>query len=132
MIIIHRNQLSIALKYELNDFILQSFQKSRIDDYEYFVYCKEKGIIVGFAGLYYINNNLSINQLCVHPDYRKKRIATNILQFIKNIYKNSHLILYIDKNKENSEFLHQFYLKNGFKDTETLKFDYDNEFLMEL
>jgi len=132
MIIIHRNQLSISLKYELNDFILQSFQKSRIDDYEYFVYCKEKGIIIGFVGLYYINNNLSINQLCVHPNYRKKGYATNILNFIKNFYKNSHLILYIDKNKENTEFLHQFYLKNGFKDTKNLPFDYENEFLMEL
>jgi len=132
MIIIHRNQLSIALKYELNDFILQFFHKSRIDDYEYFVYCKDKGIIVGFVGLYYINNHLSINQLCVHPDYRKKGYATNLLNFIKNIYKNSKLILYIDKNKENTEYLHQFYLKFGFKDTKTIPFDYENEFLMEL
>ena len=135
MIIIHTTNLSIDLKNNLNNFILQSFEKSRIDDYTYFVYCKNNGIIIGFVGLYYINNYLSINQLCVHPNHRNKGVATSILNFIKRVYKKSHLILYIDKNKSSTNYLHDFYLKNGFKDMidiNNLSFDKDNEYLMEL
>jgi len=135
MIIIHTTNLSKELKNSLNNFILQSFEKSRIDDYTYFIYCKNNGIIIGFVGLYYINNYLSINQLCVHPNHRNKGVATSILNFIKRIYKKSHLILYIDKNKSSTNYLHDFYLKYGFKDMidiNNLSFDEDNEYLMEL
>lgn len=135
MIIIHTNKLSINLKKKLNDFILLYFDKSRIDDYTYFIYCKNKSNIIAFVGLYYIDNYLSINQLCVDINYRNKGIAISILNFIKNIYKNSHLILYIDKNKSSTNYLHNFYLKYGFKDmidNNNLSFDEDNEYLMEL
>lgn len=135
MIIIHTNNLSIDLKNNLNNFILQSFEKSRINDYTYFIYCKNKGNIIGFVGLYYINNYLSINQLCVHPNHRNKGIATSILNFIKKIYKSSRLILYIDKNKSSTNYLHDFYLKYGFKDmidNNNLPYDEEKEYLMEL
>jgi N-acetylglutamate synthase-like GNAT family acetyltransferase len=135
MIIFHSENISINLKNKLNNFILENFQNSRIDDYTYFIYCKNKGNIIGFVGLYYINNYLSINQLCVHPDYRNKGIATYILNFIKKLYNKSHLILYIDKNKSLTDYFYNFYLKNGFKDMinhDNLPFDYENEFLMEL
>lgn len=135
MIIIHTNNLSIDLKNNLNNFILQSFEKSRINDYTYFIYCKNKGNIIGFVGIYYINNYLSINQLCVHPNHRNKGIATSILNFIKKIYKSSRLILYIDKNKSSTNYLHDFYLKYGFKDmidNNNLPYDEEKEYLMEL
>ena len=135
MIIIHTINLSKELKNNLNDFILQYFEKSRIDDYSYFIYCKKNGIIIGFVGLYYINNYLSINQLCVDSNHRNKGVATSILNFIKKIYKSSRLILYIDKNKYSTYYLHNFYLKYGFKDmidNNNLSFDEENEYLMEL
>lgn len=134
MIIIHTNNLSIELKTKLNNFILQYFEKSRIDDYTYFIYCKNNGIIIGFVGLYYINNYLSINQLCVHPNHRNKGIAIKILNFIKKIYKSSRLILYIDKNKSSTNYLYNFYLKYGFKDMiniNNLPYDEEKEYLME-
>ena len=47
-----------------------------------------------------------------------------------------NIILYIDKNKETTEYLHNYYLKYGFKDvinnTYDLTYDYENEYLMEL
>ena len=79
MIIIHTNNLSIELKNKLNDFILKYFEKSRIDDYTYFIYCKNKGNIIGFVGLYYINNYLSINQLCVDITPTEKKNKTRLL-----------------------------------------------------
>lgn len=91
-------------------------------------------MIIGFVGLYYINNFLSINQLCVHPNFRKKGIGTYIINFIKKIYKNSYLILYIDKNKFSTNYLYNFYLKLGFKDMinyYNLPFNSEKEYLME-
>jgi len=135
MIIVHTNNISFNLKQKLNDFILLSFENSRIDDYQYFIYCKKKEIIIGFVGLYYINNYLSINQLCVHPNFRKKGIATYIINFIKKIYKNSYLILYIDKNKKNTEYLLNYYKQRGFKEIDYLEtlnliYDKENEYLL--
>jgi ribosomal protein S18 acetylase RimI-like enzyme len=134
MIIFHNNKSSISskLKQEFNDLILQNFHKSRIDDYEYFIHCDHNKKVISFVGLYYIDNRLSINQLCVHNDYRRMGIAKYMLNFIKKIYKNTHIILYIDKNKPNTEYLHNYYLKFGFKDVLNLPYDYENEFLMEL
>lgn len=132
MIIIHTSNLSNELKNKLNEFILQSFEKSRINDYTYFIYCKKNGNIISFVGLYYINNYLSINQLCVDINHRNKGIATLMLNFIKKIYKSSRLILYIDKNKISTNYLHNFYLKYGFKDmiNNNLPYDEENEYLM--
>ena len=129
------NEITIEEYDEINNLILSSFKSSRINFYDNVVYYKYENRIIGFAGLYFIDKYLSINQLCIDKDYRNKGIATRILEFISNIYKYIPLILYIDKNKENTNYLYKFYTERGFKEidyfkTLNLTFDRDVEYLM--
>lgn len=121
---------------EIHELILSSFKSSRLKLYEKIIYYKNTNDkIVGFIGLYYIDKYLSLNQLCVHEEYRNMGIASLILELIFYLYKSTSIILYIDKNKETTDFLFDFYKRKGFKEIDYLKtlnltYDRDVEFLM--
>jgi len=128
--------LNIKEKLEINKFILHHFSNSRLNNYEYVIYIQNDLLdIIGFIGIYYINEYLSLNQLCIDNNYRNKGYATNLINFILDLYKEIPIILYIDKNKENTDNLYNFYSKKGFKEISYLKnhnlnYDKENEILM--
>lgn len=132
--VVNKKHLSTSFILEFNHLLFTSFKSSRIDDYETIVYLKKDDCIIAFAGLYYIQNCLSINQLCVHPNHRNQGIATNLLNFICDTFKDTILILYIDKNKPMTSYLYNFYLKNGFQEIKeenhNLPYDKKKEFLL--
>lgn len=133
------NELTIEEKREINEIILSNFKKSRLNTYENIYYYTDntnnKNKIIGVVGVYFINKYLSLNQLCIDKDYRRKGLATRLLSYIIDEYKNSSIILYVDKNKENTEYLYNFYLSRGFKEISYLKtfnltYERDKEILM--
>lgn len=129
------NEITKKEKEEINKFILKNFKISRIKFYEKIIYYKDNNKIIGFAGLYYIDKYISINQLCIDNNYRNKGLATSILNLISEIYNTTSIILYIDKNKENTNYLFNFYIKRGFKEIDYLKsfnlsYERDIEYLM--
>jgi len=129
------NEITKKEKEEINKFILKNFKISRIKFYEKIIYYKDNNKIIGFAGLYYIDKYISINQLCIDYNYRNKGLATSILNLISEIYNTTSIILYIDKNKENTNYLFNFYIKRGFKEIDYLKsfnlsYERDIEYLM--
>lgn len=129
------NEITKKEKEEINKFILKNFKISRIKFYEKIIYYKDNNKIIGFAGLYYIDKYISINQLCIDNNYRNKGLATSILNLISEIYNTTSIILYIDKNKENTNYLFDFYIKRGFKEIDYLKsfnlsYERDIEYLM--
>ncbi len=132
--IINKKHLSTSFIHELNHLIFTSFTSSRIEDYETIIYLKYNDIIIAFVGLYYIQNCLSINQLCIHPNYRNQGIATNLINFISDTFTDTILILYIDKYKTKTSYLYNFYLKNGFEEMKeenhNLPYDKKKEFLL--
>lgn len=122
-------------KIEINNLILLSFKKSRLKFYEAIVYYKFDNKIIGAVGLYFIDKYLSINQLCTHKDYRNLGIASLLLSFISEKYKSTPIILYIEKNKEDTDYLYNFYLHRGFREidylqTFNLTYEKDIEYLM--
>ena len=135
------NELKIEEKKEINELILSNFQKSRLKTYETIYYYTDNNSynnsnkIIGVIGIYFINKYLSLNQLCIHKDYRRKGLASLLLSHICNEYKNTPIILYIDKNKKDTDYLYNFYLRRGFKEISYLKtfnltYERDKEILM--
>lgn len=129
------NELDKKERLDINNLILENFEKSRLKTYETVIYYSYNNNIIAFVGLYFINKYLSLNQLCVHKNYRKNGLATNLLKIIDNLYFYIPQILYIDKNKDTTNYLFNFYSKNGFKEIDYLKtlnltYDKEIEYLM--
>jgi ribosomal protein S18 acetylase RimI-like enzyme len=129
------NELDKKERLDINNLILENFEKSRLKTYETVIYYSYNNNIIAFVGLYFINKYLSLNQLCVHKNYRKNGLATNLLKIIDNLYFSISQILYIDKNKDTTNYLFNFYSKNGFKEIDYLKtlnltYDKEVEYLM--
>lgn len=122
-------------RLDINNLILENFEKSRLKTYEFIIYYTYNNSIIAFVGLYFINKYISLNQLCVHKNYRNRGLATNLMKIIDNLYISIPQILYIDKNKNNTDYLFDFYSKNGFKEIDYLKtlnltYDKEIEYLM--
>ena len=129
------DELDKKERLNINNLILENFEKSRLKTYETVIYYSYNNNIIAFVGLYFINKYLSLNQLCVHKNYRKNGLATNLLKIIDNLYFSISQILYIDKNKDTTNYLFNFYSKNGFKEIDYLKtlnltYDKEIEYLM--
>ena len=94
---------------QCKDLINKSFKTNRFNDYKYAVIYTKNDEIIGFVGIY---DNL-LNQLCTSLEYRNQGIATKILNACKQVL-NLPIYLYIDKMKENTIHLLNFYTKNKF------------------
>lgn len=106
-------EIDIEEKEKINSLILSCFSNSRLDSYDEIIYYLFEDNIIGFIGLNIDINKININQLCVNNNYRNKGIATILLKYIEE-FSTTNLILYVDKNKNNTEELYNFYLKRGY------------------
>lgn len=89
--------------------INSNFKKNRFNTYSSIIYYIIGSDIIGFIG---ISDNY-LNQVCVNINYRNRGIASQLLQKSKEILEES-IYLFIDKNKSNTDYLVNFYIKNGF------------------
>lgn len=86
-----------------------------------FYICKEDNNIIGFAvaekdlpvGVW------NINLLCVNPTYRRKGIASNLLNEI--LSRKARLFVIETESSENYSKALQLYLKEGFKEEARIK-----------
>ena len=90
------NSTSSLIKTKINNLIFQNFEKSRLNTYEYLIYKLHNDEIIAFLGLHKYEEYLSINQLCVNNNYRNIGIATELLSYVYDKFKNNNLILFVD------------------------------------
>jgi ribosomal protein S18 acetylase RimI-like enzyme len=118
-------ELDVEEKEKINYLILSCFSNSRLDTYDEIIYYRIDDYIIGFIGLNInVNINFSfINQLCVNSNYRNKGIATMLLKYVEDSL-STNLILYVDKNKNDTDNLYNFYLRRGYEDLDKTKIEY--------
>jgi len=109
------SELSDDDKDKINQLLLSSFTKSRLDTYDEVIYYIRNENIIGFVGIQLDSKKLTVNQLCVHANYKNNGIGSMLLKYIENNFQST-LILYIDKNKENTEELYKFYIQRGYEE----------------
>jgi N-acetylglutamate synthase-like GNAT family acetyltransferase len=100
-------------KNNINNLLLSCFSNSRLETYHEVIYYQIENNIVGFLGLHNYDNYSVVNQLCVNYNYRNKGIASLLLKYLDDKL-STDIILFIDKNKESTEKLYNFYLNKGF------------------
>ena len=116
MILITRvSQLNTEWKQAINNLILGAFAGSRLDDYERVVCYYVRGEVVGMVGLNHTQGYMCLNQLVVGETHRHKGIASLLLREVFGRYPGVNMILYVDKNRPNTDCLVYFYTKLGFK-----------------
>lgn len=86
-----------------------NFAENRFNDYTKVITYRHHYDVIGFVGIY---DNL-LNQLCTDIEHRKKGIAKQLLKVSQQVLE-SPIYLYIDKNKNNTEYLLHFYTSNSF------------------
>ena len=59
-------------------------------------------------------SRLCLNQLCVEEGHRNRGVASSILEFVSRWYPQD-LILYVDKHREGTDYLLEFYCARGFR-----------------
>lgn len=119
------HELNVDEKRELKDLILRSFSVSRLEDYEQVAYLVLDCEIVGAVGLYFVEDRLCLNQLCVERAHRRQGIATRLLNFVSIRHPGVTQMLYVDKHTPRADALVKFYCKRGFSAHER-----EAEFLM--
>lgn len=110
---IKKNLLKEQEKNNINNLLLSCFSNSRLETYHEVIYYQIDDNIIGFFGLDNYDNYSIVNQLCVNYNYRNKGIASLLLKYLDDKL-TTDIILFIDKNKENTEKLYNFYLNKGF------------------
>jgi ribosomal protein S18 acetylase RimI-like enzyme len=119
--------------------------KSRLHTYDTVLYQTDDDNIIGFIGLHtnkYTHTDTQqdisvLNQVCVAVDYRNQGIASYMLRMLKEIYKKTQFILYIDKGEATTDALYNFYQKRGFDEvppelikTANIPYDENIEYVM--
>ena len=85
----------------------------------------EDNFIKGILVYQYLYDRIEIDYIIVNEKYRNLGIATKLLAFIENEYKNINNIT-LEVRESNKEAI-KFYLKNGFKEVTKRKNYYKNE-----
>jgi N-acetylglutamate synthase-like GNAT family acetyltransferase len=108
---------------EINNFFYKSFNKYRLlDNFSNFICYYNNNELIGLVAIEKEPKNIILlTGLCVKHEERNKGIATKILNYILNNNKDKIIGLFVDKNKKNTEYLYNFYIKRGFKNHKTFK-----------
>ena len=111
------NKLLKSFNYKLNK---ESFNN---DFLKVLIY--EENFIKGILVYQYLYERLEIDYIIVDNNYRKLGIATKLLKFLENTYKNINNIT-LEVRESNKEAIN-FYLKNGFVEVTKRKNYYKDE-----
>ena len=104
---------------QVETLLLSVFGASRLGEFENVVCFWRGEKVVGCVGLNTVrcvglNNRLCLNQLCVEEGHRNTGVASSILEFVSRWYPQD-LILYVDKHREGTDYLLEFYCARGFR-----------------
>lgn len=101
--------MSAADKNECNNLIYNNFGNNILYD-NVLVYIKNNKII---AVIVINNNDNTLNQICTNIEYRRRGIATELIESAKKLLKKP-IYLNIEKHL-NYNYLIDFFMKRGFK-----------------
>lgn len=80
----------------------------------HYVLCTDNENVIAYCGLYAVLDEADITNIAVHPDYRKKGVATQILNKVfAYCIENSITTLNLEVRKSNVNAIN-LYKKNGF------------------
>ena len=101
----------------------QSFLNELYNKYSFLKVSLFEGNIIGYICADYLHHKARILNLAVHPDFRRRGVATILLNDIKNELKNQGCVFLYLKVRESDTGALQFYERHGFE-IETIRKKY--------
>ena len=95
-----------------NKKIFESKMKFRINDNYIYYFILNNQTIIGTICLMFKNNTISINDFAIFEKFQNNGFGNEVLNYIKNKYKDHNFELGVEKG--NTKALH-LYQKNGFR-----------------
>lgn len=92
----------------------------------YFAAVNFDGKIIGYAGMYVTLFDGQITNIAVHPDFRHKKIATNLLNSLYSVCKKNNLSSVLLEVREKNIGAIKLYEKEGFQTVGLRKNYYKN------
>ena len=111
-----------SLSYGEHHWSKESFYNELSNNLAHY-YCAvdEENTLLGYAGCWHIFDEAHITTLSVHPDYRKKGVAQNLIfTIVDDCYKNKIKYITLEVRESNIAAI-SLYEKNGFKSIGTRK-----------
>lgn len=111
-----------SLSYGEHHWSKESFYNELSNNLAHY-YCAvdEENTLLGYAGCWHIFDEAHITTLSVHPDYRKKGVAQNLIfSIVDDCYKNKIKYITLEVRESNIAAI-SLYEKNGFKSIGTRK-----------
>jgi N-acetylglutamate synthase-like GNAT family acetyltransferase len=111
------NGISNEDKKDIIELLYKCFGYERdLNNYSKIIVYTFKNKIIGLVAIEkYYTENIVLSGLCVKEEYRTNGIATAIMRYVMYMY-TEPIILYIDKNKKNTNYLKYFYKRLGFRE----------------
>ena len=92
-----------------------------------FFTAKKDGVVVGYMGMHCVCSEGHITNVAVHPDYRRKSIASTLINyFINHAKKNNFEFLTLEVRESNSVAI-SCYEKFGFREVGIRKKYYEHK-----
>jgi len=101
----------------------QSFLNEMYNKYSFLKVALFEENIIGYICADYLHHEARILNLAVHPDFRRRGVATMLLNDIKNALKTQGCVFLYLKVRESDTGAREFYERLGFK-TETVRKKY--------
>lgn len=93
----------------------QSFLNAMYNKYSFLKVALFEENIIGYICADYLHHEARILNLAVHPDFRRRGVATMLLNDIKSSLKNKGCVFLYLKVRESDTGAQQFYERLGFK-----------------
>lgn len=84
--------------------------------------------IIGYINISILVDNIDINSIVIKKEYQRKGLATYLLEYIFNLYKEQHIDKILLEVRASNIAAQNLYIKLGFKKINTRKKYYPDNF----
>ena len=103
------------------------FEKELNTAFSHFIIAKTENAIVGFIIAWNISGDIEIQNLAVHKNFRRRGIASKLIEHVISVLKDYHPHKILLEVRESNHSARAFYKALAFYETGRRKSYYDNE-----
>ena len=94
----------------------REMESELVNEVSRFFVARHDGVICGYIIFWLVLDEVHLISIAVHPEYRRRKIASKLFQFMLDCVKPGPKSVYLEVRSSNEDAL-DFYRKMGFEET---------------